>query len=139
MICKERNPYEKTETNVFLRLIRSLCFTMVISILFIFAISMIVTYTNISDSIVSSSVNILRLISILLCSVIFTFGQKTRGWLKGLISGGLFCVVLYLAGFVFIDEYSHLSNPIRLFTEGILLGMTGGIIGINLKSPHKTK
>lgn len=137
MICKERNPYEKTDTNVFLRLIRSLCLTMVISILFIFAISMIVTYTNMPDSIVGSSVNILRLISILLCSVLFSFGQKTRGWLKGLISGGLFCVVLYLAGFVFIDEYSHHANPIRLFSEGIILGMTGGIIGINLKSPHK--
>ena len=137
MICKERNPYEKTDTNVFLRLIRSLCLTMVISILFIFAISMIVTYTNMPDSIVGSSVNILRLISILLCSVLFSFGQKTRGWLKGLISGGLFCVVIYLAGFVLIDEYSHLANPIRLFSEGIILGMTGGIIGINLKSPHK--
>lgn len=132
MIYRESSQYDKSDTNLFKRLIRSLIFCMALCIVFIFIISLIVTYTDVSEAIITPSVNILRLFAILLVSIIFTFGERTRGWMKGLLSGAVFCVILYLTGVLFVENYTEIVSPAKLLLEGILLGMTGGIIGINL-------
>lgn len=134
MICKENRIYEKSDTSIIKRLIKTLALGIILCVVFIFIISLVITYTDVSENIINPSVNILRLITILICSIVFTFGERTKGWLKGLISGGAFCTVICLAGIIFIDDYTTLANPLKLLTEGAILGMTGGIIGINLKS-----
>jgi len=137
MIYRESSQYDKSDTNLFKRLIRSLIFCMALCIVFIFIISLIVTYTDVSEAIINPSVNILRLFAILLVSIIFTFGERTRGWMKGLLSGAVFCVILYLTGVLFVENYTEIVSPAKLLLEGILLGMTGGIIGINLGGKKK--
>ena len=132
MIYKENRIYEKSDTNTAKKLVRTLTFGVIFCVVFIFIISLVVTYTEVSEAIISPSASILRLFAILLVSIIFTFGERTRGWMKGLISGGVFCAILYLTGLIFIEDYINISNPLKLFLEGTLLGMTGGIIGINL-------
>lgn len=134
MICKETRVYEKSDTGIAAKLIKTLTFGIILCVAFIFIISLAITYTDISEDIITPSVNILRLIAILICSIVFTFGERTKGWLKGLISGVAFCAILYLAGIILIDDYINLANPLRLILEGAVLGITGGIIGINLKS-----
>ena len=137
MIYRESSQYDKSDTNLFKRLIRSLIFCMALCIVFIFIISLIVTYTDVSEAIINPSVNILRLFAILLVSIIFTFGERTRGWMKGLLSGAVFCVILYLTGVLFVENYTEIVSPAKLLLEGILLGMTGGVIGINLGGKKK--
>ena len=133
MIYKGNTINENSRRNLFKRLFKILTFCMILCIVSISVISIIVTYTDVSETVINPFVTILRMFCILLCSIIFTINEKTRGWLKGLVSGGIFCAAIYLLGMIFIDNYTSLSNPIKLFSEGILLGMTGGIIGINLK------
>ena len=138
MIYRDNSITESSRTNVFKRLLKAIFLCIILCMICIFAISVMVTYTEFSEEIITPSVNILRLFALILCAIIFTYGQKTAGWIKGMISGCGFSLCIYLIGLIFVENFLTESSPVRLLAEGIFMGMTGGIIGINLKSKkHK--
>ena len=119
------------------KLIKTTAVAAGLSMFFICIPALVVTLTDVPESIIPPTVNIIRLFTILLSAIFMTFGTTTRGWLKGLVAGVSFSAVMFLLGVAFIENYFDAASPLKLFAEGSLVGMTGGIIGINLKRNKK--
>jgi len=96
-------------------------------------LSLILTFSNLSDSFIPSAVVIISVISILLGSSIASLNSRSHGWLMGLSVGLSYFLVLYFISSILISGFSINLNTIYLGFSMALSGIIGGIIGINRK------
>lgn len=97
--------------------------------LFIFAI--ILTYTNISESIIPTVIIVITIISILLGSSISTIKIKKNGIVNGGIIGLSYILMLYLISSIVHTGFALNIYSIVMIILSILAGMIGGIVGVN--------
>ena len=90
-----------------------------------FLFSIILTYTNITESVIAPVIIIITAISILIGSSIGTIKIKKNGIVNGGIIGAIYIIMIYLIS-------SILGTGFKLNIY-ILAGMIGGIVGVNLK------
>ncbi|MBR3163536.1 MAG: TIGR04086 family membrane protein [Clostridia bacterium] len=107
----------------------SLGFTLVL--LFIF--SLILTYTNTSEELISPVIIVLTGISLLLGSSIGNSQLKKNGILNGSIIGCIYFLVMYLISSIIKMDFSVNVQMIIIVIVGIICGGLGGIIGVNKK------
>lgn len=94
-------------------------------------LSIILTYTNVSEKIGTSAIIIINAISILLGSSISTKTEKNNGIIKGGICGLIYILIIYLfSSFISMNFYLNMNSIITIITS-IISGMIGGIIGVN--------
>ena len=108
-----------------------LCFVFTLFWLVIFAV--IITYTNFPDRLISPVVVILTVISIMLAAFLTARRRSTGGWHTGALTGILYMMILYCIGSIIYNNVAFGANTFAMFLLGILSGMFGGILGVNLK------
>ena len=99
-------------------------------LLFIFAV--VLTYTNIAESVIKPVIIIVTAISILIGSSLSTLKIKKNGLLNGAIVGFIYIFSLYIISSITGSGFNLNIISIIMLVASVVAGMVGGIIGVNL-------
>lgn len=113
--------------NIFKGVIISIMFTLIS--LFIFSI--ILTYTNVSETFITPVVIVVTSIGIFVGSSIGNFKMKKNGLLNGTLIGGIYLISIYFLSGIINQNFTITIQSIIIVAAGLICGMFGGIIGVN--------
>ncbi len=104
----------------------------IINILGLIILSLVMTYSTISDTKIPTLVIAVNTLAILIGSSIATIKLEKKGIINGLIIGSLYIAIYLLISLIFAGSVSFSIKTILIITLGIIAGGIGGIIGVNL-------
>lgn len=95
-------------------------------------ISLLLIVTNIQEVSLKINVYIIHGIAIMIGG--FITGRRTRmkGWYYGGMMGIIYCILIFLIGFLSFDSVISLSS-LLLIIVSFTMGAFGGIIGVNTR------
>lgn len=135
-IVKKAGTEEKRENNL-LNIVKGSIISILVSLIALLLIAVLLTYTNVSESIIPIIIIVVSALSILAGSFISTMKTNSKGLINGGAVGAIYIVTLYLLSSFTVSGFSlNIKSDIMIVT-GILAGMIGGIIGVNLKTERK--
>jgi putative membrane protein (TIGR04086 family) len=103
-------------------------------ILEIFVYSILLACTSIPESSIGISVFVFSLLSVFISSSLVCIKIKENGMKNGGIVGFFYIMLVYLFGSILMGNFALTSKTITTIIFNILLGMIGGIVGVNLAS-----
>ncbi len=112
---------------------KGIIFAFVLTLILLFILALILTYTNIQDTIVPVATIIVTAISILIGSSISTIKLKKNGILNGGIIGIVYIFTIYLISSVIEVGFSLNIKSVIM----ILIGIISGVIGRNCRCKFK--
>ena len=119
----------KTLTNILKGVGISIITTVILLIIF----SILLTYTNIQESVINPVIMIITAISILIGSSIGNIKIRKNGLINGGIIGAIYIIIIYLISSILNWRFSlNLQSFIMIITS-VIFGILGGIIGVNRK------
>ncbi len=121
----------KADKNI-IRIIKGSVFSILITLILLFIYAILLTSTNIPESTMSVVVITITGISILIGSSISSFKIKKRGIVNGGLVGLIYIITIYLISSIALMGFSMNITSIIMLTVAIVIGMIGGIIGVNL-------
>ena len=121
------------ENNKVLQIIKGSAIAIVLSFLFLLAYATILAYTDVPETTIVPVVIVITGISILMGSSMSTLHIKNKGLINGSLVGLIYMLTLYLLSSIVSGNFALNMNSIIMLCVGILTGMIGGIIGVNLK------
>ena len=121
----------KADKNI-IRIIKGSVFSILITLILLFIYAILLTSTNIPESTMSVVVITITGISILIGSSISSFKIKKRGIVNGGLVGLIYIITIYLISSIALIGFSMNITSIIMLTVAIVIGMIGGIIGVNL-------
>lgn len=127
---------ENKEFNInkqIIRIIKGDGIAIALSILFLLLFSVILTYSNISDTTIPLVIIVINMVAILIGSSISTMKLKKNGILNGIIIGLLYMGILYFLSSMINSCFILTTQSIIFLGLGIIAGAIGGIIGVNFK------
>lgn len=93
----------------------------------------ILTYTQISETIINPVIIVITAISILMGSSIGNGKIKKNGLINGALIGGIYVLIIYLISSILNWKFSLEIQSIIMIAIGMIFGILGGIIGVNKK------
>lgn len=120
---------EDTITNIAKGVGISLLTTFILLLVF----ATILTYTEISETIINPVIIVITAISILIGSSIGNIKIKKNGLLNGALIGGIYIVTIYLISSILNWKFGLQMQSIIMIGIGMIFGILGGIIGVNKK------
>lgn len=105
----------------------SIIFTLICLLIF----SLVLTYTNVSESFTAPVIIIVTAISIFIGSSIGNLKMRKNGLLNGALIGGIYLVSLYLISGLISKNFTLTLQSTIMIISGMICGMFGGIIGVN--------
>ena len=121
----------KADKNI-IRIIKGSVFSILITLILLFIYAILLTSTNIPESTMSVVVITITGISILIGSSIRSFKIKKRGIVNGGLVGLIYIITIYLISSIALMGFSMNITSIIMLIVAIVIGMIGGIIGVNL-------
>ena len=121
---------EKISGN-FLNIIKGVIISIIFTLIFLFIFSLILTYTNVSESFTTPTIIVITAISIFIGSSIGNIKMKKNGLLNGALIGGIYLLSIYLLSGIMNQKFSLTPQSIIIIVAGMICGMFGGIIGVN--------
>ena len=100
----------------------------------IFIYSIILAYTSIPESSMETSVFLFSLLSVFISSSLVCIKIKENGMKNGGLVGFFYIMLVYLFGSIMMGNFVLTSQTITTIIFNILLGMIGGIVGVNISS-----
>lgn len=107
-------------------------FAIIISIIGLLILSIILTYTNVKESIEVPVIIAIMAVSIIVGSIISSRKVKNKGILNGGLVGLIYIIFIYLLSSIFVTRFSINLNSIISILISIIAGVLGGIIGVNI-------
>lgn len=107
----------------------SLVSTFILLIIF----SILLTYTNISENVITPVILVVTAISILIGSSIGNIKMKKNGIINGALVGGIYILILYLISSLLNWKFALNVQSIIMIAVGVIFGILGGIVGVNKK------
>lgn len=120
---------EKTITNIAKGVIISLMTTFILLLI----LAGILTYTNVSETVISPVIIVITAISILIGSSIGNIKIRKNGLINGAIIGGTYIFIIYLISSILNWKFGLEIQSIIMIIIGMIFGILGGIIGVNKK------
>ena len=114
------------------KILKGLLFSFIITLMSIFIFSIILTYSNISESVIPIVIIVLTFISIFIGTMIGVRKINKNGMLNGGIIGGIYVIFLYFVSSIINTGFTLNTYTIMMIIAGILSGMIGGIVGVNM-------
>lgn len=111
--------------------IKGVIISIVSTLIFLFIFSILLTYTNISESFIAPVIIVITAISIFIGSSIGNIKLKKNGILNGALVGGIYLLSIYLLSGIISQNFSFSMQSIIIIISGMICGMFGGIIGVN--------
>jgi len=114
-----------------LNIIKGVIISIIFTLIFLFIFSIILTYTNISETFIAPVIIVITAISIFIGSSMGNIKMKKNGMLNGAIIGGIYLLSIYLMSGIFSQNFAVNIQSIIIIVAGMVCGMFGGIIGVN--------
>lgn len=109
----------------------------IISILFTISalsiFSILLVKTNVSEETIDIVIPVITCVSILVGSSISMNRVKKNGLVNGAIIGAIYISIIYLISSIVNSNFTINRASIIMMTLGIIGGVLGGIVGINIK------
>lgn len=121
------------QDNNFFQIFKGFLISVIFTLVLLFIFSIILTYTNISENVISPVIIVISAISILIGSSISTIKIKKNGLLNGLLVGLIYMLFIYILSSIINNNFSLNGTSIVMIASGVITGMIGGIVGVNLK------
>lgn len=121
----------KTKEN-FIRIVKGSITAIILTFILLFIFSIIVTYTNVKESIISPIIIIITSISILVGSSISSLKIKKNGLLNGALVGIIYILSIYILSSIMGVGFRMDINSILMMFFAIIAGMLGGVVGVNI-------
>lgn len=115
-----------------IRIIKGSGVALGITLLLLFIFAVVLTYTNIAESVIKPVIIIVTAISILIGSSLSTLKIKKNGLLNGAIVGFIYILSLYIISSITGSGFNLNIISIIMIAASVAAGMVGGIIGVNL-------
>lgn len=117
--------------NVFY-IIKGLIITLIATFILLLILSSLLVYTNLSENIINPTIIIITAVSILLGSSIANIKIKNKGIINGGIIGAIYMISIYLISSIMNQNFSLTLYSSIMIVTGVVFGMLGGIIGVNI-------
>ncbi len=111
---------------------KGIIFSFIFTLFFLFIFAFILTYTNISESVIAPIIILITGISILIGSSISTLKIKKNGLLNGAIIGGIYIFSIYIISSILNTGFSLNISSVIMIVCGMIAGVIGGIVGVNI-------
>lgn len=123
---------EETPSNTITKIAKGVVISFFIILISVFIFSIILTYSNLSESIIPMVIIILTFFSIFVGTLISTKNISKNGMRNGAIIGGTHVILLYLISSLLNTGFSINVYTIIMIISGIISGIIGGVIGVNI-------
>jgi putative membrane protein (TIGR04086 family) len=117
---------------MYIKLLKGLGFSYLFTFASFTIFSIILHFTNISDSIVPGIILLISILSILTGSAICTKNATSQGWLWGSSVGLSYSLIIYIVSSLTLTGFAVPLSSFYLILGYTIIGAIGGIIGINI-------
>jgi len=114
-----------------MEILKGVILSLIFTLIFLFVFSIILTYTNISESFITPVIIVITAISIFIGSSIGNIKMKKNGLINGALIGGIYLLSIYLLSGIINQNFSLNTQSLIIIIAGMVCGMFGGIIGVN--------
>ena len=121
----------KMNQNIF-RVIKGSGLAIIISLVLLLIYATLLMATDISETTMTPVVMTISGISILIGSSISSLKIKKQGMLNGALVGMIYMMIVYLLSSILLVGFTIDMKSIMMIGIGIIAGMIGGIIGVNV-------
>lgn len=125
--------YQGIENKKIKNILKGIGISFLTSVILLLILAAVLTYTSVSENVVTPVIIIITAISILIGSSIGNIKIKRNGLLNGGIIGGTYIFLLYIISSIANWEFRLNMQSIIMIVVGIIFGILGGIIGVNKK------
>lgn len=112
-------------------IIKGVIISIIFTLIFLFIFSIILTYTELSESFITPVIIVVTAISIFIGSSIGNLKMRKNGLLNGALIGGIYLLSIYLLSGIINHKFVLNIQSMIIIVAGIVCGMFGGIIGVN--------
>lgn len=121
------------KNNIFIKIIKGVGIAIIFTLICLTVFSALLTFTNLSESLIQPVVISVTGISIFVGSFFATRKIKKNGIIKGIAVGLIYILLIYVISSVVNNANFALNmGSIVMIAIGILCGAIGGIIGVNV-------
>ena len=113
--------------------LKNLVVEFLLSIVLLVVLSVLLSTTDLSESVINPSIIFISAFSILLGSFLSSRKIKAKGIIIGALQGIFYMLTLYLISSFSSMNFSIGTESIVMIVVGIICGGLGGIVGVNLK------
>ena len=124
---------ELKNNNKLMILMKGIFISIAITLFMILVLSIVLSLTDIKESIIMPSVIFISSFSILVGGFIITKNIDEKGLIYGSILGILYMSILYIISSIINANFSLNLNSLIMTVVGVLGGAIGGILGVNFK------
>lgn len=124
---------EESIMSKYINILKGVIISIIFTIISLFIFSIILTYTNVSESFIEPVVIITTVISIFIGSSIGNIKIKKNGMLNGALIGLTYLLGIYIISSIINQNFSLNIQSIIIIITGTICGMLGGIVGVNKK------
>lgn len=128
----KKSPSEDKGINLYGIFLKSLGVCFLISFVMIILYALILSFTSVSDSTMSITMQVIMILSITIASIFGGKKIRMKGWLFGLVLGLVFTLLLVPLGVGFGQQFSLDKYFSAKLLMGSAVGLIGGVIGVNL-------
>ena len=121
------------ENKAFITILKGVLISLIITFLLLLIFSLILTYTDTQENVITPVIIVITGISILIGSSISNIKIKKNGLINGGIIGGLYIAILYIISSILNWNFGLDIKSIIMIAVGVIFGILGGIIGVNKK------
>ena len=118
-------------TTLISSIIKGILISFITTIVLLLIFSIILTYTDISESFIPPTIIVITAISIFIGSTISNSKIQKNGLLNGAIIGGIYLLSIYLISSIINQKFLMSMQSIVMIISGMICGMFGGILGVN--------
>ena len=118
---------------------RSIAISYIISILMLMVYALLLAHTNLSEGTIPAVTFVISLISVLIGSSITMIKIRENGLMNGGFVGLFYIIILYLLSSIFSTGFGLNSYSFSMIVFNVLIGMIGGIIGVNMIKEERKK
>ncbi|TCO79849.1 TIGR04086 family membrane protein [Marinisporobacter balticus] len=130
---KAKNNIETGRGSVVGVYVKAILFACIVALFILIIVALLITYTNISESIIPIVVSITMVISSLTCGMVTGSKMKKKGWFNGALVGLIYVMLIIFMSWVLIADFTIGRTVLVKSIIGIVSGGVGGMIGVNLK------
>ncbi len=116
-----------------IKIIKGTVISIILSLILLTIYAALLSYTSISESTIVPVIITITGISILIGSSISSMHIKKQGMLNGALVGLVYMLTIYILSSIFLSSFEININSIIMISVGIVTGMIGGVIGVNMK------
>lgn len=132
-MSKNINKLEFGKKEKISRIIKSILFSILLTLILLFVYATLLSYTNIPENTMGVAITSISSISILIFSIICMLKIKNNGIINGGIIGFTYMIIIYILSSLVQTGFNLNLYSIVMIISGTLCGMLGGIIGVNIK------